>query len=686
MNETNERKKKMKYIKLSVFAACTTLAFGLGGCADDITDSNGGSGATNGQNQGLTFVSEMPTIPTVPTTPAASTRLGAEEKDDRISFRWTSGDYAYLYCDVTPLEANATWKKPQQQYGIAVDPDRPNMYRSTAFVFPDLKPLYTDSRESSNSQYYNPTNRWGKTYASITQTVDPEIYTFYNSAYMDDGGYQSSYSYQRAGLPNGSSYQATYYPILFTNFNGGNRVVVRNSQRQGASGYPDSLAWNGACFVGVAFANSGSYMYNQPGFKQEYKNDGGYYEYTWTRYTLYTGNAANYNNLWRTALPSSVDLSGNMGVASNSSSYIWPMSHGTLMKLGHKTSYISIMPYNPRGAMANVSLVTATIEVGNQAINGTYNFSVKGIDLSSRASYSTAAYKRTTLAIAPEGVPIAATRENARKHPAVITVLPGEYTGTKVTLTFKDNGSGVTFNHQQNYGMAKMRLLEGRNLPLYYKLSIPSFGQMSNSYHMWGSNDTYWLAGTAPTNWTFNGTTGSIPTTSGYATNNGDSRWYNDYGAQVDLASQTGNAPLSNDVSYAIDKCYWDDQTTYIFEGHLFKGLVWIPIITKGHSTASDGNDWTAAAPANSTFNYLGNAVHNVAGYFPLPALGYWENGELKGVGEKGCFWLADGDPSGDMDKAYTVQFDKNGIKIVSDTPKKRGCMAMPINSILGGW
>ena len=669
----------MKYIKLSVFAACTALAFGLGGCTDDIIDGNGGSGATDGQTQGLTFVAEVPA-----TSASAKTRLGVEEVEDRIRFRWTSGDYAYLYCDVTPLEANATWKKPQQQYGIAVDPDRPNMYRSTAFVFPNLKPLYTDSRESNYSQYYYPTQRQGKTYAQITQTEDPEIYAWNSNAYMDDGGYQSNYSYQRAGLPNSSSYQATYYPILFTNFNGGNRVVVRNSQRQGASGYPDSLAYNGACFVGVAFANGINVMNNQLGFSSVYT--GGHYEYTWTRYTLYMGNAANYSDLWRTALPSYVDLNGNISPAYNGNNYMWPMSHGTLMKLGHKTSYVSIMPYNPKGAMANVSLVTATIEVGNQAINGTHNFSVKGIDLSNRASHSTAAYKRTTLAIDPKGVPIASTRENARKHPAVITALPGEYTGTKVTLTFKDNGTGVTFNHQKDYGMAKMKLLEGRNLPLYYKLSIPSFGQMSNSYHMWGSNDTYWLAGTEPTNWTFNGTTGSIPTTPGYATDNSDSRWCNDYDMVADPASQTGNAPQSNDVSYALDKCYWDDQTAYIFEGHLFRGLVWIPIITKGHSTASDGTDWTAAAPATSSFNYLGNAVHNVAGYFPLPALGYWENGALKGVGEKGCYWLVDGDPAGDTSKAYTVQFDKNGIKIVSETPRNRGCMAMPINNILGDW
>ena len=688
MNETNERKKTMKYIKLSVFAACTTLAFGLGGCADDITDSNGGSGATDAQTQGLTFVAEVPA-----TSTSAKTRLGVEEIEDRIRFRWTSGDYAYLYCDVTPLEANATWKRPKQQYAIAEDPDHPKMYKSTAFVFPDLKPLYTDSRENSWGDPTRPTsykyNMSGHLYTNITQAMDPEIYAWNSSAVMHDGAFYTHYSNRRAGLPSGGSYQASYYPILFTNFNGGNRVAVRNSQRQGASGYPDSLAWNGACFVGVAFANDPSVISNQTGFKEEYKNDGGgHTEYTWSRYTLYTGNASNTSYIWRTGLPYRVDLSGNMDIAydRNYSGIVWPESHGTLMKLGHKTSYISIMPYNPKGEMANVSLVTATIEVGNQAINGTHNFSVKGIDLSNRASHNAASYKRTTLAIDPKGVPIASTRENARKHPAVITALPGEYTGTKVTLTFKDNGTGVTFNHQKNYGMAKVNLLEGRNFPLYYKLSIPSFGQMSNSYHMWGSNDTYWLAGSEPTNWTFNGTTGGIPTTSGYATDNSDSRWYNDYDMVADPASQTGNAPQSNDVSYALDKCYWDDQTAYIFEGHLFRGLVWIPIITKGHTTASDGTDWTAAAPATSSFSYLDNAVHNVAGYFPLPALGYWENGELKGVGEKGCYWLIDGDPAGDMSKAYTVQFDKNGVRIVSETAKNRGCMAMPINNILGSW
>lgn len=676
------------YIQMTTCAACIALAFGLSGCADDIADSNGGSGATDGQTQGLTFVAEEPA-----TTASAKTRLGVEEAEDRIRFRWTSGDYAYLYCDVTPLGANATWKKPQQQYGIAVDPDRPNMYRSTAFVFPDLKPLYTDSRENSWGDPARPTrfksNMSDHLFTQITQAIDPEIYAWNSNSVMQDGSFNTYYSNQRAGFPSSGGYQASYYPILFTNFNGGQRVVVRNSQRQGASGYPDSLAYNGACFVGVAFANDRDVMYNQPGFKEEYKNDGGgHWEYTWTRYTLYMGNASNTSSIWRTGLPYSVDLNGNMSIAQSNgySNYMWPESHGALMKLGHKTSYVSIMPYNPKGAMPNVSLVTATLEVGNQAINGTHNFSVKGIDLSNRSAHNTSQYKRITLAIEPKGVPIANDRPNARKHPAVITALPGVYTGAKVVLTFKDNGTGVTLNHMQNYGMAKMNLLEGRNLPLYYKLNIPSYGQMSNSYHMWGSNDTYWLTGTEPTNWTFNGTTGGIPTTTGYATGNGDSRWYNDYDMVADPASQTGNAPQSNDVSYALDKCYWDDQTTYIFEGHLFRGLVWIPIITKGHSTASDGSDWTAAAPATSSFNYLGNGVHNVAGYFPLPALGYWENGALKGVGEKGCFWLADGDPAGDMSKAYTVQFDKNGIKIVSETPKNRGCMAMPINNILGDW
>lgn len=649
-------------------------AFGLSGCtADDATDnSNDGKGLPS---DNVSFVA----LSQPEEKASAKTRLGAEGLSDRIRFRWTPGDWQYLYCDVTPLATDPTWKRTSQQYALEVDPNNPKFYKSTSFVFPELKPLYSTSQDvSSWSDYANPTNHpYNDQYAT-----DQRIKNYDSNAKTTNGQFYSNYMYAEHG------YQSSFYPIVFTGSGLPTRVNVRRDQRQGGA-YPDSLAYNGACFVGIAFANSRSEMVNKPGFTEFFNKSQNRYEYTWTRYTLYFGNS-NRTDFLRTALPYYFRASdGYMAWAQSyaTNSNLWPRSHNTDMVMGHKTSYVSVMPYNPKGQMSNVNVKAVRIDVDNQAINGIHNFSVAGIDLSNRGSHILNTYKWITLSI-DDGLTVARTREDAREKPAIITALPGEYTGVKVTLSFKDQGTGVTLAKEQKYGSLKVRLEEGQNLPIYYKLDVTSFNQMFNTYHMWGSVATYWPPLHTFNDWVFNGTTGSkpapTPPNDTWPKDNTDAgqRWYNDFDVMADPTSLDGDAPTSNDISYVIDKCYWDEQTVYLYDGHLFKGLIWVPYITKNKPAAKDGTDWTSVAPTTATWSYAGTGPHNVAGYFALPALGYWEDGALKDVGKEGRYWLIDGAAAGDNDHAYSIQFNKNGIKLVYDTPRKHGYMAMPTTGV----
>ena len=667
-----------------LYAAVAVSAFGLSGCVADKIDS-GDNNKVNGMDAIPENVVSIVVPSQVDTVAKGKTRLGAEELSDRLRFRWTSGDYKYLYCDVTPLATNATWKKSSQQYGDIDDSRKTattTFYNNTAFVFPDLKPFVTynsDNGSYGNDPMYNPHN--GTSYGSQDlQNIIRSIWSSGYYAYTWDGSFQSSY------VP---GYQSAYYPVMYTNGNNGNQVNVRRDQRQGGA-YPDSLGFNGACFVGVAYANYSGYMSGKPGFTQVYDKSVNQYKNTWTRYLLYFGagniSYSSYPQL-RALLPHYTDDSGFTYLQEYNNNFYFPRFHNQEMTIGHKTSYISIMPYNPQGAMDNVNLTSVKVAVDNQAINGIHKFNVTGIDLSDRPSHNLAFYKYITLKI-DEGLSIGKTREDARKKVAVITALPGEYTGVKISYEFRDFGTGVTLSKEKAYGGLKMRLGVGQNLPVYYKLDIPSFNTMINTYHMWGAVSTYWPVGKMPKDWTFANGVGSIaapaaPNDTWPKDNTDDGqRWYDDQDFTVSSTSMDGDAPTSNDVSYALDKCYWDDKTIYVYDGHLFKGLIWVPIIEKGKSLASDGTDWTSDAPTTNSWNYVAKQPHDVAGYFALPALGYYEDGALKGVGQEGRYWLYDGAAAGDTDHAYSVQFNKNGIKIVYDTPRKHGYMVMPTKSI----
>ena len=622
----------MKKYMMVAWVVCVALAFGLSGCtADDVSDEGqkgNGNGSENAENCLSFVVSEK-----------ANTRMGGVEDVNRIKFVWTENDYKYLYCDVDPNGSAAKWEQPSMQYTLKADEHHPTLLSSVSFVFPQLQQI------SHNWSYFQP-SPGQQNYFEPSYPSSPTVYGYNNS----------------------------WYPLLFTAASNSTRAYVKNRQFQtGNAGFADKLAENGACFVGIAYAdcnNSNSYTRVNP--------YGGSYTDTYKQYTLYVG-----NNVRPFYLPNS---QGRRTMDGGSTWYYvsgtQPYAHGKYLVAGHKTSYISFMVYNPKGAMENVYVKQVKITT-DQAINGNYPFSVDGIDLTHRGT--SGLYKSTRLEIT-DGLSIAGSREKAVEKAAVMVALPGEYTGVKVEIKLEDPTSGVTLDIARNY--PKMKLEEGKNLPLYFKLEYPTFTPQFETYHMWGALDWYWPLGAAPRNWVINSGVGSIAAPA--APNDtwpkaaGDTRWYDADNVEVQSGTldYTAGVPTPNDVSYVLDKCYWDNTTTYVYDGHFFKGLVWVPNITKGHANAKDGSDWTGDVPATtlSSKSYVGTGSHDVAGYFPLPALGYWENGALKNVGKEGRYWLWNVDPENTTDNAYSVQFTSSGIKVVHDSPKKHGYLSMPVH------
>ena len=137
----------------------------------------------------------------------------------------------------------------------------------------------------------------------------------------------------------------------------------------------------------------------------------------------------------------------------------------------------------------------------------------------------------------------------------------------------------------------------------------------------------------------------------------------------------TDDALTINDASYILAKdCYWDENYLWAFDGHLQKGALWVPIISKGHTTAFDGKDWTSV-PSSKSKNAISDEEHPIVGYYPLPLIGKYVAGALVEVGAAGYYWINRADPNSSDSKAYYLKVTKTGVSINHDGSKEWGCV-----------
>ena len=196
-------------------------------------------------------------------------------------------------------------------------------------------------------------------------------------------------------------------------------------------------------------------------------------------------------------------------------------------------------------------------------------------------------------------------------------------------------------------------------------------------YYMWDAQEQYWKGhewnqgGSQPT--LNQGLTGA--TTSGdYAQSNTDpnNRWYNEaftYGVD-NPATHTSckDLPNVNEMTWYAAKGdpRWDKDELWTTMGHLYKGGIWLKkksqISGFKANTAVDGNDWRTYIHGNSwpVSNILPSAA-DAGNYFYLPALGYYNSGQLNDVGSYAKYWSSSAEPWY-SDYAYLLHFDSSNI------------------------
>ena len=192
---------------------------------------------------------------------------------------------------------------------------------------------------------------------------------------------------------------------------------------------------------------------------------------------------------------------------------------------------------------------------------------------------------------------------------------------------------------------------------------------------MWDAQQQYWYG----YEWTKNlGAGVGQPTLNGnsssnYAKSNTDSRWYHEGSGAFQATQSCTSLPNVNEMTWYAVKGdpRWDADELWTTMGHLYKGGMWFKkkayIIGYNSNTAADGSDWRTNEKSQSwSVSQTLPSAADANNYFYLPALGYYQSGQLYTVGFYGYYWSSSADPW-NSNFAYYLYFDSGSVRVDFD-------------------
>jgi putative lipoprotein len=122
----------------------------------------------------------------------------------------------------------------------------------------------------------------------------------------------------------------------------------------------------------------------------------------------------------------------------------------------------------------------------------------------------------------------------------------------------------------------------------------------------------------------------------------------------------------------------WDGDELWTTMGHLYKGGMWFKkksvLLAEGnYNTEKSADNTTDLRTTYKDYNNTNSSVSNSGlpsaadanKYFYLPALGYYNSGQLYNVGSNGVYWSSSANPW-DSNGAYDLVFDSGGVRVGS--------------------
>ena len=353
-------------------------------------------------------------------------------------------------------------------------------------------------------------------------------------------------------------------------------------------------------------------------------------------------------------------------------------------ELEHQPAYLVFQPYTSNTILHNCYLTKVEVTSDND-IAETYTFNPttgaldasavtdgKQIVLTTKGATSGSSYNN--------GFPLTNSAANVTTNGAYMVIKPGTHI-LKVRYWVKDVVTGTEGAITKTY--PSTAYASNTYYDMTTQLDVKNYD--GDHYYMWDAQQQYWYG----YEWTKNLASGvgqstlsqglsGATTSSNYAQNNSDSRWYHEgggWGVRFYATQSCASLPNVNEMTwYAAGDPRWDADELWTTMGHLYKGGMWFKkksqISGYNSNTAADGADWRTNIRNDvwSVSQTLPSAA-DANNYFYLPALGGYAIGKLFKVGSLGHYWSSSASPWSNYN-AYRLLFSSNSVEVIHDSRK----------------
>ena len=358
-------------------------------------------------------------------------------------------------------------------------------------------------------------------------------------------------------------------------------------------------------------------------------------------------------------------------------------------QLEHQPAYLVFQPYTSNTILQSCCLTKVEVSSDND-IAETYT-----VNTSTGALTGSAGSKQiilTTMGSSnPNGFPLTNSAASVTTNGAYMVIKPGTHT-LKVRYWVKDVATNVEGTITKT--LPATAYASNTYYDMTANLNVRDYD--GDHYYMWDAEKQYWYG----YEWTkhLSGNTGQ-PTLNGnsspnYPQSNSDvSRWYNEGGGsgRFDAThSSCKDLPNANEMSWYVmyGDPRWDADELWTTMGHLYKGGMWFKkksvLLAEGnYDTEKSADNTTDLRTTYKNYNNTNSSINNSGlpsaadanKYFYLPALGWYDSGQLDHVGNSGYYWSSSATPWYSS-YAYYLAFDSGIVLVYYDRSRARGFRA----------
>ena len=344
--------------------------------------------------------------------------------------------------------------------------------------------------------------------------------------------------------------------------------------------------------------------------------------------------------------------------------------NGFAFSLDHKAAYLLLLPRTSNTILHGCYLTKVEINSDND-ITSTYTLDPVTGKLTGTGTGKQIVLTTKGSGTYANGFPLTNNSTSAATNGSYVVIKPGTHT-LKIRYWVKDVATNVEGTITKTLSSATYDQNKYYNITA--NLNVKDYD--GDHYYMWDAQQQYWYG----YEWTkhLSGNTGQ-PTLNGnsssnYAQNNGDvSRWCHEGSGAFQATQSCASLPNVNEMTWYAAKGdpRWDADELWTTMGHLYKGGIWFKkksvLQAEGNynsNTAVNGTDWRTNGNGSSwsVSSTLPSAA-DAGNYFYLPALGYYDYGQLYSVGNHGFYWSSSAHPW-DSDLAYCMDFSSVDIYV----------------------